>query len=66
MHTKAMDLLFLSICGIIWWASIWGLFEEAIHLVTKGRSGLRYSIYALCITLIFFTLYFHPEVLERF
>ena len=65
MHIKAYNILFLSICGIIWWASIWGLFEESIHLITGPRKSLRYVIYIMCIILIFSTLYYHPDVLEK-
>jgi len=66
MDDKVLRILFLSVCIVIWWVCIWGLFEEPIQLITKGRMRLRMTIYASILTLMFFTLAEHPEIFESF
>lgn len=66
MEDKVLKILFLSVCIVIWWVCLWGLFEEPIQLITKGRMRLRMTIYASILALMFFTLCEYPEIFESF
>jgi hypothetical protein len=66
MEDRVWKILFLSVCVVIWWVCLWGLFEEPIQLITKGRMRLRMTIYASILVLMFFTLAEHPEIFESF
>jgi|688.fasta_scaffold958806_2 hypothetical protein len=66
MNDKVLKILFLSVCILIWWVALWGLIEEPIHMVTKGRLRLRFTIYIALLVLIFFSLYDYPEIFESF
>jgi len=56
----------ISITIIIWWASIWGLFEDFVETITGNRHNIRRLIYITFLVLIFFTLYEFPFILEQF
>ena len=58
--------LFLSVMAIVWWASVWGLFEGMLEMVTGHRKNLQQLFYALFLVLIFFTFYEYPEILDQF
>lgn len=66
MDDKVLKILFLSVCIVIWWVCLWGLIEEPIQLITKGRMRLRMTIYASILALMFFILADHPEIFESF
>ena len=66
MNDTVLKILFLSVCVVIWWVCLWGLIEEPIQLITKGRIRLRMTIYASILALMFFTLCEYPEIFESF
>jgi len=59
-------ILFMSVVAVIWWASLWGLFEGILTAISGHRKNLLHFFYLILVVLIFFTFYEYPEFLEQF
>lgn len=66
---KALDaqtFLLYSAVVIIWWACVWGIFEEFIQHISNKNSFNRLVLYVLGVFIIFLTVRYIPETLEHF
>jgi len=60
------SFLFYSALAIVWWACIWGIFEEIIHRVSNKNPFNKVLLYSFGIFLIILLVYRMPQLLEHF
>jgi len=60
------SFLLYSAFVIIWWACVWGIFEEFIHHISNKNSINKVLLYTLGIFIILGTVHHIPETLEHF
>lgn len=65
MHDKNSVLIY-STFVILWWLSVWGLFEEFIHHVSNKNPMKKVVIYLSIIAIIIAVTYHVPKTLEQF
>jgi hypothetical protein len=58
--------LLYSALVIVWWACIWGIFEEFIHHVSNKNSLNKVLLYSLGIFIILGTIHHLPDTLNHF
>ena len=64
MERHAFYIVLLSIVGILWYVSIWGIFEGLIEFIeTKYKVHKRYQ-YIFVIAAILIIILIHPEILD--
>ena len=58
------DIFFASILSILWWVSLWYLFDEIITLVSGNKWQLKIAICVTIIILIYLYCIMNPSQIE--
>ena len=64
MERHAFYIVLLSIVGILWYVSIWGIFEGMIEFVEKKYKIHKRYQYIFVIAVILIIILIHPEILD--
>jgi threonine/homoserine/homoserine lactone efflux protein len=59
-------IMLYSILVVIWWACVWGIFEEIIHRVSNKNPFNKVLLYSFGIFIIIVLVYRMPQLLEHF
>ena len=64
MERHAFYIILLSIIGILWYMSLWGIFEEFVDFIHKKYKIHRRYLYMGVVSVILVTILIHPQILE--
>jgi hypothetical protein len=59
-------IMLYSILVVIWWACVWGIFEEIIDRISNKNPSNKMLLYSFGIFIIILLVYRIPQLLEHF
>jgi hypothetical protein len=64
MERHAFYIVILSVVSILWYLSLWGIFEECVEYINKKYKFSKRSIYISVISVILIFIVINPEILN--
>jgi len=64
LERHAFYIVILSIVGIMWYMSFWGIFDECVDYIHKKYKISKRVIYSSVISVILVIILIHPEILD--
>ena len=64
LEKNAFYIVILSILGIIWYMSFWGIFEELVDYIHNKYRISKRVIYLSVISVILVIILIHPAILD--
>lgn len=57
-------IIFLSVIGVIWWASIWGIFQGTLEALVGHKKNLQFMYNIMIAIVIGYVYYQNPQMLK--
>jgi len=61
---NAVWMIFLSVIAIMWWASIWGIFQVTFDALVGHKKSLHFMYYLMIAIVIGYVYYHNPQMLK--